>query len=73
MEAKLASPDGFFTSAKAPGFKDFNILGMHRMLASTDAPGTKRVFSGKIGAWVERMRARFPDAFAEVEKRDPVA
>ncbi|KAL8292377.1 hypothetical protein RQP46_001843 [Phenoliferia psychrophenolica] len=72
LEAQLASPDGFFFSATHPNFKDFHVMGMHRMLASVDASATKRVFDGNIGAWVQRMRDRFGEGLAEVERRDPV-
>ncbi|KAK4705651.1 hypothetical protein P7C70_g558, partial [Phenoliferia sp. Uapishka_3] len=73
LEAKLATSDGYFFSATAPNAKDFHVMGVYRMLASTDPEGATRVFSGKIRDWLERMRERFAVGYAEVERRDPVA
>ncbi|KAK4698340.1 hypothetical protein P7C70_g7940, partial [Phenoliferia sp. Uapishka_3] len=72
LEAKLASPNGYFFSATQPSFKDFTVMGWYRMLAATDPKGAKRVFDGRMGEWVERMRERFKVGLGEVEKRDPV-
>lgn len=72
LEAHLASPDGFFFSAMEPNFKDFHVMGMVRMIASTDPKALKTVFGeGVIGGWVERMNGRY-EGMKEVLARDPV-
>ena len=72
LEAKLASPDGYFSSATAPGFKDFHLMGVVRKLASTDPMALKRVFDGIMGEWLERMRERFREGYADIDRKSVV-
>jgi len=71
--AFLMAPNGFLSSATKPGFKDFSLYGAHRMLASVDPVLTRELWTGELGAWVDRMNKLFaagPEGMDAVRARD---